>query len=157
MKIKIIYASWFGNGKKVINELAEMLSSGSYGNNQVEILDILEGGQLKDSGADLYIFSSPTRKFSLPAEVKNFITGLDIPSGKAYALITTYLDPRTIALKKMEELLGAKGMVKAGESLKIRAKGLKGPIEEGYGARLEEFVKIITGGKEWTGMKRLNL
>ena len=95
----------------------------------------------------LYIFSAPTRKFSLPPEVKNFITGLNIPSGKPYALITTYLDPRTIALKKMEALLNDKGMVKAAESLKIRARSLKGPLEEGYRDRLEEFAKTITVGK----------
>ncbi|MBM3701284.1 MAG: hypothetical protein FJW68_10305 [Actinobacteria bacterium] len=147
MKIIIMYASWFGNGKKVVDELAEVLQSGKYGDNQVEIFDILAGATLKEIQADLYIFSAPTRKFSLPPEVKNFITGLNIPSGKPYALITTYLDPRTIALKKMEALLNDKGMVKAAESLKIRARSLKGPLEEGYRDRLEEFAKTITVGK----------
>jgi menaquinone-dependent protoporphyrinogen IX oxidase len=147
MKIIIMYASWFGNGKKVVDELAEVLKSGSCGDNQVEIFDMLAGGQLKESQADLYIFSSPTRKFALPPEVKNFITELNIPSGKSYALVTTYLDPRTIALRKMEELLNGKGMVKAAESLKVRARSLKGPLEEGYNNRLEEFAKTVTGSK----------
>ena len=147
MKIIIMYASWFGNGKKVVDELAEVLKSGSCGDNQVEIFDMLAGATLKESQADLYILSSPTRKFSLPPEVKNFITGLNIPSGKPYALVTTYLDPRTIALKKMEVLLSDKGMVKAAESLKIRARSLKGPLEEDYSGQLEEFAKAITGGK----------
>lgn len=56
-----------------------------------------------------------------------------------YAFMTTYMDPRTIALKKMEVLMKKKEMTKAADDFKIRVLGLKGPLKEGYRERLEKF------------------
>ena len=94
--------------------------------------------------ADLYIFSSPTRKFSLPGNVKDFVTAFVPPrSGTQYALMTTYMDPRTIGLKKMQALLDSKGMLKVADDCRIKSLGLKGPLENGYGEKLIAFAERI--------------
>ena len=106
MKINILYASWFGNGKKVVEELAEILIKK---NQDVRLFSIMEKPTEIIPDADLYIFSSPTRKFSLPTNVKDFISSFTSPKSQTYyALMTTYMDPRTIGLKKMETVLNSK-------------------------------------------------
>ncbi len=141
MKINIIYASWFGNGKKVVEELAEILISK---NLDVKLFSIMEESPDKIPEADLYIFSSPTRKFSLPANVSKFIGSFVPPKDRAaYALMTTFMDPRTIALKKMESALNSKGMIKAIDDFKIKSLRLKGPLESGYNERLAAFAEEI--------------
>ena len=141
MKINIIYASWFGNGKKVVEELAEILIEKKQ---DVKLFSIMEKVNDKIPEADLYIFSSPTRKFSLPANVKEFITGFIPPKSQAgYALMTTYMDPRTIALKKMESILNSKGMLKIAGDFKVKALGLRGPLENGYKEKLRAFAEEI--------------
>ena len=145
MIINIFYASWFGNGKKVVEELSGILKNRGQ---DVRLFNILEADPENIPVAGLFVFSSPTRKFSLPTEVKNFILNFKIPENMpGYALMTTYLDPRTIALKKMEELLNSRGMEKSAESLKVKALGLKGPLEEGYKDRLEAFAGEIIKGE----------
>ncbi len=70
----------------------------------------------------------------------NFIKKFTSPSKDAkYALMTTYMDPRTIALKKMEVLMKKKKIIKATDDFKIRVLGLKGPLKEGYRESLEKF------------------
>ena len=141
MKINILYASWFGNGKKVVEELAEILLKK---NQDVKLFSIVEKSTGIIPDADLYTFSSPTRKFSLPSNVKDFIDGFIPPKSQThYALITTYMDPRTIALKKMEAILNSKGMLKAAGDFKIRSLGLKGPLETGYNEKLMAFAEEI--------------
>ncbi len=141
MNVNIFYASWYGNGKKVVEELAGILTGRKHA---VQMFSLMEGpiGTIPD--ADLYLFSSPTRRFSLPANVKAFIGKFTPPKKQArYALMTTYLDPRTIGLKKMEAVLEAKGMQKAAGDLKIKVLGLKGPLEKEYGKKLAAFADEI--------------
>ena len=70
----------------------------------------------------------------------NFIKRFTPPSKDAkYAFMTTYMDPGTIALKKMEALMKKKEMIKASDDFKIRVLGLKGPLKEGYRESLEKF------------------
>ena len=141
MRINIIYASWFGNGKEVVEELAEILIEKKQ---DVKLFSIMENLTDIIPEADLYIFSSPTRKFSLPANVKEFITGFTPPKSQTgYALMTTYLDPRTIALKKMESILNSKGMQKVVNDFKVKALGLKGPLENGYKEKLRAFAEDL--------------
>ena len=141
MKINIIYASWFGNGKKVVEELAEILSEK---NQDVKLFSIMEKSADMIPEADLYIFSSPTRKFSLPANVKEFISSFIPPKSQAgYALMTTYMDPRTIGLKKMETILNSKGMLKAVSDFKVKSLGIKGPLESDYNEKLAAFAEEI--------------
>jgi flavodoxin len=141
MKINIIYASWYGNGKKVVEELTEILLKK---NQDVKLFSIMEKSKGVIPDADLYIFSSPTRKFNLPANVRDFINNLTLPKNQThYALMTTYLDPRRIALKKMGAILNLKGMSKAADDFIVRSLGLKGPLEEGYKEKLVAFAEEI--------------
>ena len=144
MKINIIYESHFGNGKRIIDELTRILKSKDQ---DVKLFSVKETSPKEIPSADLYIFSSPTRKFTLPPDISNFIDNYIPPKNNAkYALMTTYLDPRTIALKKMTAKLDGKKMKKAANDFKVRAAGLKGPIKEDYLDRLlvfsEELIKI---------------
>ena len=141
MKINILYASWFGNGKKVVEELAEILIKK---NQDVRLFSIMEKPTEIIPDADLYIFSSPTRKFSLPTNVKDFISSFTSPKSQTYyALMTTYMDPRTIGLKKMESVLNSKGMLKATGDFKVKSLGIKGPLEAGYNEKLMAFAEEI--------------
>jgi flavodoxin len=137
MNVNIIYASWYGNGKKIVEELAQILMNKKQ---VVKVFSLMDKSIGTIPDADLYIFSSPTRKFSLPTNVKEFIGNFTPPKKQArYALMTTYMDPRTIGLKKMGAALEAKGMLKAAGDLKIKALGLKGPLEDEYGKKLAAF------------------
>ena len=53
--------------------------------------------------------------------------------------MTTYMDPRTIALKKMEALMKRKKIKKAADDFKIKILGLKGPLEDDYSDGLRKF------------------
>ena len=137
ININIIYESQFGNGKKVVEELAAILEDKDQ---KVGLFPVTEIEPDKLPVAELYIFSSPTRKFMLPRNMGNFIKRFTPPSKDTkYAFMTTYLDPRTIALKKMEALMKKKDMIKAADDFKIRVLGLKGPLKEGYRESLEKF------------------
>ena len=142
MKIGIIYASWFGNGKKLVEKLAEILVDRHH---DVILYSLMEESAGMVPDADLYVFSSPTRKFSLPKNVKDFV-GRFVPpkSGIPYALMTTYMDPRTIGLKKMQTILDSKGMRKVADDCRIKSLGLRGPLENDYDQKLMAFAERIT-------------
>ena len=136
MNINIIYESQFGNGKKLVEELTVLLEEKDHKVAQFPVADI-KPDELP--AADLYIFSTPTLKFMLPRNMGNFVKNFSPPSKDVkYALITTYMDPRTIALKKIEALMKKKEIEKATDDLKIKVLGLKGPLEE-YGTELKKF------------------
>jgi flavorubredoxin len=136
-----VYASWFGNGKKLVEELAEVLAEERH---DVTVLSLMDEPAGTAPDADLYIFSSPTRKFNLPTNVRDFVSKFVPPrSGARYALMTTYMDPRTIGLKKMQAILDSKGMRKIADDCRIKSLGLKGPLEDGYDRKLRAFAGDI--------------
>ncbi|MFC2159283.1 flavodoxin family protein [Actinomycetota bacterium] len=136
MNINIIYESQFGNGKKIVEELAAILEEKGQ---KVDLFPVTEIKPEELPAAELYIFSSPTRKFMLPRNIGNFVKSFTPPSEDVkYALMTTFMDPRTIALKKMEALMTKKGIKKAADDFKVKILGLKGPLEE-YSAELKKF------------------
>ncbi len=140
MKINIIYESKFGNGKKMVEELAGILKEKKQ---EVKLLPLLETKIDDLPEADLYIFSTPTRQFMLPRAMGAFLKRFQPPAGDTkYALMTTFLDPRTIALKKMEAILKSKDMEKAANDFKVKTLSLKGPLED-YKTRLEEFAEEL--------------
>ena len=141
MKINIIYESHFGNGKKIVDELSKILKSKKQ---DVELFPIKNTTPEKLPKADLYIFSSPTRKFTLPPDMSNFLDNFNPPTKYVrYALMTTYLDPRTIALKNMAAKLNEKGINKAANDFKVRVACLRGPIKEDYMERLAIFAEEL--------------
>ena len=149
MKINIIYESHFDNGKKIVDELSKILRSK---NQDVELFPVNNTTPDNLRIADLYIFSSPTRRFALPSDMSNFLDNFDPPTKNIkYALMTTYLDPRTIALKKMTAKLDKKEIKKTANDFKVRVAGLKGPIKEDYIDRLMVFVEELL--KEPTELK----
>lgn len=140
MKINIVYESKFGNGKKMLEELAGILNEKKH---EVKLF-LVTKTKIEDlPEAGLYIFSTPTRQFMLPPAMNSFLKKFEPPEGKSkYALMTTYLDPRTIALRKMEAILETKEIEKAAEGFKVKALGLKGPLED-YKERLEKFAEEL--------------
>lgn len=97
---------------------------------------------------DFYIFSSPTHIGSPPRRMKKFLKKLEIKrEGTKYSLMTTYMDPKTKIIQKMDEILQMKGMTKVSDGLKIKVTGMKGPLEEDYKQKLEEFATEIFGKK----------
>jgi flavodoxin len=140
MKINIVYESKFGNGRKMLDELSNLLKDKRH---EVEFFKFTETDPESLPPADLYLFHSPTRQFMLPLGVRSFIRRFAPPGDKAkYALSTTYMDPRTIALKKIDAYLQKKGMIKAAPDLKIKVLEIKGPLEE-YADKIEDFAKSL--------------
>ncbi len=140
MKINILYESKFGNGKKMLDELSQLLKDKKQ---EVELFKFTETDPGDLPRADLYLFHTPTRQFMLPLGVRSFVKRFVPPGEKAkYALSTTYMDPRTIALKKVDAYLQKKGMVKVTEDLKIKVLEIKGPLEE-YGDKIEDFAERL--------------
>jgi flavodoxin len=141
MNINIIYESQFGNGKKVVEELAVILEEKGQ---KVDLFPVAEIKPEELPNADLYIFSSPTRKFMLPRNMGNFVKSFTPPSGDVkYALMTTYMDPRTIALKKIEALMKKKEIERAADDFKVKVLGLKGPLEDNYSDKLRKFAEEL--------------
>lgn len=136
MNINIIYESQYGNGKKIVEELGIILEENGQ---EVDLFPVAEIKPDKLPAADLYIFSTPTRKFMLPRNIGDFVKNFTPPSeGTKYALMTTFMDPRTIALKKIEALMTKKGIKKVTDNFKVKVLGLKGPLEE-YSTQLRKF------------------
>jgi len=141
MNINVIYESHFGNGKKIVDDLTTILKNKKH---DVELFSVKNTTPDNLRIADLYIFSSPTRKFALPPDISNFLDNFNPPTKNIkYALMTTYLDPRTIALKKMTEKLDKKEIIKASDDFKVRVAGLKGPIKEDYTDKLTVFAEEL--------------
>jgi hypothetical protein len=107
------------------------------------------------SAADLYVFSSPGR-FGKPIRgMRRFLTKVILPAGTDYAVLTTEAAPKPdrktgrvpteeeLAMWQrvrpiMNEILQGKGLVKVAED-KILVTGLKGPLEEGWQAKVVAF------------------
>jgi menaquinone-dependent protoporphyrinogen IX oxidase len=145
MKVCITYETKFGNGKKCAHYLSGAITKKGH---EAEVFSIREVKPNSLPKADIYVFSSPTHVGGPPGKMKKFLKKAEI-EGKAfkYALIATYMDPKTKTLEKMEALLSPKGMTKVSDGLKIKVTGMKGPLEEGFEQKLDEFATNILGEK----------
>jgi hypothetical protein len=109
--------------------------------------------------ADLYLFSSPGRMGRPIGGMRRFLRKVDLAPGTRYALLTTEAAPQPD--KKtgrmpteeeqdrwqrvrplMNEALQAKGLTEVAED-RVLVTGLKGPLEEGWQHKVEEFVSRI--------------
>ncbi len=145
MKVYIAYESKYGNGKTCVEHLQAFMNKKGH---DVEISSVREIKPKSLPGADLYIFSSPTHVGGPPGKMKKFLKNLEIKQkGAKYALITTCLDPNPKTLQIMEKLLQPTGMTKVTNGIKIKVTGMKGPLEEGYQKKLEDFATEIFGEK----------
>lgn len=139
MKVCIVYESKYGNGKKCAEYLQSIIKAKGYDVNSFSIREI-KPNLLPE--ADFYIFSSPTHIGSIPWKMRRFLKKIKPKSEAKYALMTTCISPDTKVIQKMEEILNKKGMIKISE-IKIKVKGMKGPLEEKYKEKLDAFVEEI--------------
>ncbi len=156
MKVLYVHASKFGNGAAVAAEVARRLGDEGV-TVAVHHVDGLKAQSLPE--ADLYVFSSPGRMGRPIRRMRRFLGSLTLPAGTRYALLTTEAaprpDPKTGALPTeeelaktqrvrpiMAELLDAKGLVETVEAA-VLVTGLKGPLEDGWQAAVEEFVAAL--------------
>lgn len=108
MKYAIIYWSRYGNGKRIVEYLAEKLREKG-GEVQIFKTDEVDPAALPEK--DLYIFSAPTEAFNIQRNMRSFMKKLEGMDGKRYALINTHAMERNW-LSKMEKILSKKKMVK---------------------------------------------
>jgi len=132
-----VYWSRYGNGKKIVENLAERLERKG-GQTQVFRTDEVDPSALPE--ADRYVFSAPTEAFNIQRDMRKFMKNLQGMEGKKYGIINTHAMKRNW-LPKMEKLLSKKNMVKvAGVDFQMGKEAQSGNgLMEGWENRLEEF------------------
>lgn len=143
MKVCIAYESKYGNGQKCVERLKDIISKKGHAVDLFSVRDVKPNELLQ---ADIYVFSAPTQIGSPARKMKKFLKKINITQeGAKYALITTHSSDTTEVLEKMEKLLQPTGMTKITDGLEIKVTGMKGPLEDGYGEKLEAFANDILG------------
>jgi hypothetical protein len=161
MKIEYFHASKYGNGAKVAEEFKKRMAARKV---EVSIHHVRESDPKALPPADLYLFSSPGRLGKPIGRARRFLKKVNLPAGTKYTLLTTEGAPRPD--KKtgrmpteeeqakwqrvrpvMNEILQGKGMVEAAEG-RILVTGMKGPLEEGWEKKVEEFAAGIATSPE---------
>jgi len=141
MKVCIAYESKYGNGKKCVEHLKDIIIKKGHAVDLFSVRDVKPNDLLQ---ADIYMFSAPTQIGSPARKMKKFLKKINITQeGAKYALITTHSSDETEALEKMEKILQPTGMAKITGGLKIKVTGMKGPLEEGYEEKIEAFANDI--------------
>ena len=158
MRIEIFHASKFGNGAMVAEELRKVLELKG---NQANVHHIKQAKPKELPPAVLYVFGSPTRFGGPLGSARRFIKKVNLPAGTKYAIFATHGDAvpnkKTGKMPTEEELqryrntipvldgiLKEKGLVKkAGQIFLVRGDTLKGPLKEGWQAKVEEFAAEI--------------
>ncbi len=156
MKIEYFHASKFGNGAKVAEEFKALMAAKGV---MVNVHHVRDAKPKAMPPADLYLFSSPGRMGKPLGRARRFLKKVALPAGTKYALLATEGAPRPD--KKtgrmpteeemarwqrvrpvMNEILEAKGLVKVAEG-KVLVTGMKGPLEEGWQKKVEDFAARI--------------
>jgi menaquinone-dependent protoporphyrinogen IX oxidase len=152
MKIEYLHASKFGNGAIVAAEFARVMAARGV---SVEVHHIREVRPTELSAADLYVFSSPGRIGKPIGGMRRFLAKVTLPAGTDYAVLTTEAAPKPARKTGrvpteeelarwqrvrpiMNEILQGKGLVKVAED-KILVTGIKGPLQEGWQAKVAAF------------------
>ncbi len=156
MKIEYFHASKFGNGAMVAEEFKKLMAGKGV---DVNVHHIRDARPKELAQADLYVFSSPGRIGKPIGSVRRFLKKVRLEPGTKYAILTTEGAPQPdkktgkmptdeeIAKWErvrpiMNELLQAKGLKKVAEG-NVLVTGMKGPLEQGWQAKVEGFVKAI--------------
>jgi len=151
--VEYFHGSKFGNGLRVAEEFKRLMGEKGV---VVNIHHVKKAKPKEMPPADLYVFSSPGRMGRPRGCVRRFLKKLMLPAGAKYALLTTEGAPRPdkktgripteeeIAKWQkvrpvMNEILEAKGLVRVAEE-KVYVTGMKGPLEEGWEAKVAAFV-----------------
>lgn len=135
MKYAIIYYSRFGNNKKIVEHLAQILMK----KGQVQVLTADKTKSLPP--ADVYVFSAAAERFSIQSDMKTLMKNLIGMEGKKYAIINTHALKFKSWLGRMDKLLSKSGMAKIAEiDFRVGDGTKKGSgLAEGWEKRLEEF------------------
>ena len=156
MRIEYRHASKYGNGAMVAKEFKRQMAGKGV---IVKVSHFREARANELALADLYVFSSPGRMGKPIAGMRRLLKKMELPARARYAILTTELAPQPdkktgkvpteVGIAKwqrvrplMNELLSAKGRVKVAED-KVLVTGLKGPLEEGWQRKVEDFAARI--------------
>ncbi|MDH4122534.1 MAG: flavodoxin family protein [Thermoplasmata archaeon] len=156
MKIEYYHASEYGNGAKVAEEFKRIMATKGI---VVNVHHVREVKPREIPAADLYLFSSPGRMGKPIGGMRRFLKKINLPSESRYAILVTEMNPQPdkktgrmpteeelgrcqLVIPKMNEILQAKGFKKVADG-KIYVTGIKGPLEEGWQGKVEEFVSVI--------------
>lgn len=142
MKVCIAYDSKYGNGKKCVEYLQNVLTKKG---SSVQIFSIHDVKPEALPESELYIFSAPTHVGGPPGKMKKFLKNLNIKTKDAkYTLIATHMAPDTKVLDKMSKILQNHNITKISNGIKIKVEGMKGPLWDGYQKQLDEFaIRIL--------------
>lgn len=152
MKIEYYHASEYGNGAKVAEEFRKVMAAKGVDVNVHHVRDVKPREM---PVADLYLFSSPGRFGKPIGDMRHFLKKIDLPSGSRYAILATEMNPQPgkmpteeelgrcqQVIPRMNEMLQAKGLTKVIDG-KIFVIGIKGPLEERWQEKVEEFTTAI--------------
>jgi menaquinone-dependent protoporphyrinogen IX oxidase len=156
MKIEYFHASKYGNGARVAEEFQKQMAAKGV---TVNVHHIREVRPKEIPPADLYLFSSPGRLGKPLGSVRRFLKKTKLAPGTKYALLTTQAAPQPNKktgrvpteeemakwqrmIPMMNEILQQKGFVKVAEG-KILVTGIKGPLEEGWQKKVEDYASQI--------------
>ena len=140
MNYVIVYWSRYGNGKKVVENLATKL--GKKGETKIFTTDEADPTSMPE--ADMYVFSAPTEAFNVQKNMRKFIKKLQGMDGKKYGIINTHGMDRDW-LGKMEKLLTKKKMEKvAGIDFKVGKDANTGNgLMDGWETKVDEFAEKL--------------
>jgi flavodoxin len=141
MKYVIVYWSRYGNGKKVVEHLAETLRGKGA---ETQVLRTEEANPTMMPMADMYVFSAPAEAFNLQMNMRRFMKQLTGMEGRKYGIINTHgMDKNRLA--KMEKLLSKKNMVKVAELDFKMGKDVQSGngLSEGWQAQVDEFARKL--------------
>ncbi len=161
MIIEYVHASKFGNGERVAEEFKKRMAARGVA---VNVHHVRDSKPKEMPAADLYLFSSPGRMGRPIGRMRRFLKKLDLARGTKYALLITEgaarPDKKTGRMPTEEEIakwrrvipimtgiLEGKGLVKIAEG-RVQVVDLKGPLEEGWEKKVEDFAsRIPIGGR----------
>jgi hypothetical protein len=158
MNIEYFHASKFGNGARVAEEFKRLMAAKGI---TVNVHHVRDARPKEVAPADLYVFSSPGRFGKPIGSMRRFLKKVQLPPGTRYAILTTEAPPspdkktgKTPTEEEfakyervrpiMNELLQAKGFKKVAEgNVLVNPNTLKGPLQEGWQERVEEFATAV--------------
>lgn len=150
-KISISYLSKYGNGKRAMELLSDLLTDRGH---EVLMFSVADSKPDQIPDSDLYVFSTPVHAGKPPGKMRKYAKKFKPRAqGARYALVVTHASepegekwspPRTVEM--MNELLSSAGMVKAKDEVLIRVKAgsMKGPLEDGWEERVEIMAEDIS-------------
>ena len=146
MRVLIVYESKYGNTKLVAETIGEGMKEVEGINLDIKNIEEIDVTILDNF--DAILIGSPNHYFKQTRAIKKFINQLAaIPlEGKSFAVFDTHLkNIRHRAVEKMEEQINKNipNMKMIMPGLKIRVKGIKGPITEGELPKCKEFGKLV--------------